>query len=371
MGDNVSFTDIHVDDAIVDRVEDVLRSGRYVKGPQVEAFEDEFAAACGCEHAAAVSSGTAALSLSLRAAGVQAGSQVFVPGHTFFATASAVLDSGGRPVFVDIDPETYTIDPVDLERKVEAAERPDAVVPVHIYGAMADMKAVRAIAEAHGLRIVEDACQAHFASRGGRTAGTVGDAGAFSFYPSKNMTVAGDGGMVVTDDDGIATRVRELRNHGRDETGIHRELGVNDRLSEIQAAVGRQQLEHVRTWNEERAEAARRYTSRLRDLEPVTTPTEPAESTHVYHLYVIQVPRADRDPLRSHLADAGIETGIHYPTPAHEQPAVTERVGETTLDRTERLCDRIVSLPMHPRLEAADVDRVCDAIEAYFEEKEG
>nr|WP_254268315.1 DegT/DnrJ/EryC1/StrS family aminotransferase [Halorussus aquaticus] len=313
MTEQVPFTDIYVDDEIVDRAADVLESTQYVKGDRLEKFEAEFAEACDVEHAVGLHSGTAAILCGLQAAGIGEGDQVFVPGHTFFATVSPVLSVDAEPVFVDVDPDTYTMDPVDLERKVERAENPQGIVPVHIYGQIADMEAIQAVADDYDLAVVEDACQAHFAERDGHIAGTVGDVGAFSFYPSKNMTVGGDGGMLITDDDQIARRARTLRNHGRTEDGTHEVLGLNYRLDEFKAAVGRRQLEFVREWNEARNAAAQKYDRRLSSIPEITTPTEAADSFHVYHLYVIQVP--DRDVLREHLDENGIDTGVHYETP--------------------------------------------------------
>lgn len=365
MRDTVAFTDIRVADETIDEVVSVLESGRFVKGPVLERFEDRFAAECGVDHAVGVSSGTAALLLSLQAAGIGPGDQVFVPGHTFFATASPVITLGADPVFVDVDPETGTIDPDELADAAEDAEQPAGVIPVHIYGGMADMSAIDEVATEHDLFVLEDACQAHFATRDGETAGAAGDAGAFSFYPSKNMTVGGDGGMVTTDDEGLAQRMRALRNHGRNDDGEHVQLGLNYRLDETNAAVGLGQLERIRTWNEERNRAARRYTDRLSAIREVVTPYSPPEAFHVHHLYVIQVP--DRDQLGAYLNDRGIETSIHYETPAHRHPVIEEAVGETTLPRTESLVDRILSLPMHPRITDEEIDRVCDAIEGYYQ----
>ncbi len=361
---DVPFTDIYVDDEIIDRVTDVLESTWYVKGDELERFEREFASECGTDHAVGVSSGTAALLLSLQALDIGDGDEVFVPAQTYFATVSPVLHLGADPVFVDIDPETYTIDPADLEAKIESSTSPTAVMPVHIYGQMADMDVIQTIADEYDLAIVEDAAQAHFAERDGYTAGAVGDAGCFSFYPSKNMTVGGDGGMLVTDDDDIAARARALRNHGRDEDGVHRYLGLNYRLDETNAAVGRVQLKHVRDWNEQRNDAARRYTERLRDVSEVTVPYETPDAHHVYHLYVIQVP--DRDALQDHLESNGIDTGIHYETPTHKHPAVTERVGDVSVETAERFCDRILSLPMHPRISGSEIDCVCNTIREYY-----
>ncbi|WP_418280280.1 DegT/DnrJ/EryC1/StrS family aminotransferase [Halorubrum sp. DTA98] len=361
---SVDFTEISVDDDTIDDVVDVLESGRYVKGPVLERFEDRFAEKTGVDHAVGVSSGTAAILLALQAAGIGPGDDVFVPGHTFFATASPVLSLGANPVFVDVDPDTYTMDPDALADAAETAENPSAVVPVHIYGGMADMNAVNTVADEHDMFVLADSCQAHFASRDGERAGAAGDAGAFSFYPSKNMTVAGDGGMVTTDDAELAERMRKFRNHGRGDDGVHTALGLNYRLDETSAAVGLGQLANVEQWNENRNVAAGRYTERLADVPEVTTPTESENGFHVYHLYVIQVP--DRDDLRDHLADNGIDTGIHYDTPLHEHPAIEERVGDVDLPRSERLTDRIVSLPMHPGISESEVEYVARTITEYY-----
>lgn len=364
MTDTVPFTDIRVDDETIDEVVSVLESGRFVKGPVLERFETKFADQCGVDHAVGVSSGTAALLLALKAAGIGPGDQVFVPGHTFFATVSPVVTLGADPVFVDIDPDTGTIDPDELAEAVEDADQPAATIPVHIYGGMADMSAINEIAAEHDLFVLEDSCQAHFGTREGQTAGSAGDAGAFSFYPSKNMTVAGDGGMVTTDNEQLAERMRALRNHGRDDDGEHVRLGLNYRLDETNAAVGLGQLERIRAWNESRHRAAQRYTKRLSDIDDVVTPYAPPEAFHVYHLYVIQVP--DRERLAAFLNDRGIETSVHYETPAHQHPAIEAWAGETTLPRTESLVDRILSLPMHPRITDDEIDRVCAAIEEYY-----
>ncbi len=361
---SVDFTEVGVDADTIDDVVDVLESGRYVKGPVLERFEDRFAEKAGVDHAVGVSSGTAAILLALQAAGIGPGDDVFVPGHTFFATASPVLSLGANPVFVDIDPETYTMAPEELTTAVEDAENPAAVIPVHIYGGMADMQGIRAVADEHDMFVLADSCQAHFANRDGETAGSAGDAAAFSFYPSKNMTVAGDGGMVTTDDAELAAEMRRFRNHGRGDDGVHRSLGLNYRLDETSAAVGLGQLGNIERWNENRNVAAGRYTERLADVPEVTTPTAPEDGFHVYHLYVIQVP--DRDALREHLADAGIDTGIHYDTPLHEHPAIEERVGDVELPRSEQLVENIVSLPMHPDISGPEVEYVARTIAEYY-----
>jgi dTDP-4-amino-4,6-dideoxygalactose transaminase len=368
----VPFTDIYVDDDIVDAVADVLRSGRYVKGSRVADFEAAVADFCGVEHAVGVSSGTAAILLALQSLGVGEGDEVLVPAHTFFATASPVLSLGATPRFVDVDPATYTLDVTDLAAVAEAAENPVAVVPVHLYGQPVDVAGVRRVADDHDLAVVEDACQAHGArTADGERVGAVGDVGCFSFYPSKNLTVAGDGGMLVTDEAHLAEKARQLRNHGRNRAGEHVSLGLNCRLSEVAAAVGHEQLRHLPDWNAGRRAAARRYDDLLADLDPVVTPPVRPGVEHVYHLYVVRVPAADRDPLRAFLAERDIGTGVHYETPVHRHRAVVDRLGATPgLARTEALCDQILSLPMHPRLTAEEVATVGEAVADYFADRD-
>jgi dTDP-4-amino-4,6-dideoxygalactose transaminase len=365
MVEEVPFTDIYIDDEMVHDVEEVLMGGRYVKGPKVETFEEEFAEKCGTEYAVGVNSGTSAILLALKSIGVDESDDVFVPGYTYFASASPVLSIGANPVFVDVYPDTYTINIEDLEKKVSQSENPEAVIPVHIYGQLAEMERIMEIANEYDLDVVSDSCQAHFAERNGKKAGSIADVSAFSFYPSKNMTVAGDGGMLVTDDYDVAERARAFRNHGRDDEGIHRYLGLNHRMSETLAAVGRRQLEHIEDWNDGRRNAAQRYDERLSGVDEVAIPLEDDANTHVYHLYVIRVP--DRDDLRKYLDENGIDTGVHYETPAHLHPAVLDRVERTELPETERLVDEILSLPMHPRLSDREVNRVCDLIEEYYQ----
>ena len=365
MEQNVPFTDIYVDDETVEAVDDVLRGTRYVKGPELDAFENEFADLCGTEHAIGVSSGTAALLLAMKSVGIGPSDDVFVPAHTFFASVSPVLELGANPVFVDVDSDRYTIDTDDLLAKAEAAENPTAVVPVHLYGQPADMSGVHSVASDHDMTIIEDAAQAHAAEHEGKQTGSLGDVGCFSFYPSKNMTVAGDGGMLTTDDPDVAANARRYRNHGRGEDGIHQTLGLNYRLNEVNAAVGRVQTRYVEKWGQQRNEAAMQYNERLSDVSEVVIPREAPEAHHVYHLYVIRVP--NRNDLQEHLESEGISTGIHYETPAHQHPAVAEHVGEVgDVDTAEKVCDEILSLPIHPRIEDDEIEYVCSTIEEFY-----
>jgi dTDP-4-amino-4,6-dideoxygalactose transaminase len=365
MVERVPFTDIYLDETMVDRAKSVLESGRFVKGPEVEALESAFAELCEAEHAVAVSSGTDALLLAMRAVGVEAGDGVLVPAHTFFATVSPALFLGAVPTFVDVDEETYTMDTDDLRTKLESAEDPAAIVPVHLYGQPADMDEIKAIASEYDVAVIEDACQAHAAKYGDERAGAIGDIGCFSFYPSKNMTVAGDGGIVTTGDDDLAADVRQYRNHGRDDEDVHQRLGLNHRLDEINGAIGHEQVQYVEEWGRKRNEVAAMYEEHLADISQVTTPIERDDRDHVYHLYVVRVP--NRESFRAYLNDHGIDTGIHYPTPVHRHPATESQFGDADVPVTERIVDEIVSLPMHPRMDNEEVEYVCDTIRAHYQ----
>lgn len=337
----------------------VLDSGRYILGEECRAFEAEFAAYIGTQHAVLTASGTAAITLALRAVDLPPGGEVLVPAHTAFPTVEAVVLAGGRPVFVDVD-ETYTMDPTDAARKV--TPRTAGLLPVHLYGHPADLDPLRELAERHGLWLVEDACQAHGALYRGERVGRLGVAGCFSFYPSKNLTVLGDGGIITTDDARLAARCRRLRDHGRTEKDRHEEVGDNLRFNEVQAAVGRVLLKRLDAGNARRHALAARYAEQLAGL-PVAVPREADWAQAVYHLYVIRTER--RDPLRAFLRDRGIETGIHYPIPCHRQPAL-RHLPPVSLPRTEALVGEILSLPIFPDLDDASLDAVAEAIREFF-----
>jgi len=362
---HVDFTSIYNDDCINQRVIDVLNSKRYVKGPIVAEFEAEFAEYCGTKHAAAVSNGTAAILLALKAADIDSADEVFVPAHTYFATVSPVLEIGAQPIFVDVEPETYTLDTDALREQADRADDAAAIIVTHMHGQPAEMTEVRSIAADHDIVVIEDAAQAHGAEYEGKKVGSFGELACFSFYPSKNMTVAGDGGMVTTDDENFATRIREYRNHGRNSSGDHVRLGLNFRLDETNAAVGREQLGRLDDWNTARREAAAQYDARLEAIDDVTTPTVRPSATHVYHHYPIQVP--DRETFRESLHSAEIDTAIHYEKPVYAHTAVTKRVPEVQRPVAERLCNRIVSMPMHPRIKEEEINYVCDVIEDVYQ----
>lgn len=337
----------------------VLDSGTFVQGPETEAFEREFAATGGVKHAIAVSNGTAALHLALVAAGIGPGDEVITVANTFIATAEAISMAGATPVFADIDYATMLMDPADVERKVTARTR--AILPVHLYGRVCDMESLGHIARRYRLRLIEDACQAHGALDFGRRAGTFGDAGCFSFYPTKNLGTVGEGGMLVTDDDDIAARAASLRNHGQAERHVHTTPGFNYRMPELQAAALRVMLPHLAEWNERRIAVAAEYGPALRGL-PVRLPDPGPRGSHVYHLYVVRT--RERDAMRQQLAEVGIGVAVHYPTPIHLQPAYAHlgyRKG--SLPVTEHAAAEILSLPMHPFLTAAEVRAVAEAVE--------
>jgi dTDP-4-amino-4,6-dideoxygalactose transaminase len=356
-------------EALLDAVARVLDGGRYILGPEVEAFEREFAAYLGAAHAIGVASGTDALQLALRALGIGPGDAVLTVSHTAVATVAAIELTGATPVLVDVDEARMTLSPESLQATVETLSKTHrfrAVVPVHLYGQPADMAAIRRVTARHGLFLLEDCAQAHGAMLDGDKVGTLGDIAAFSFYPTKNLGAFGDAGAIVTSDAALATRVRELREYGWRERYVSHEAGVNSRLDELQAALLRVLLPHLDADNERRRQVAALY-SRLLARGPYALPGEAKGTRHVYHQYVIRTPR--RDALRAFLAERGIGTLVHYPQPVHLQPAYAGRIATDPrgLPVTERLCREIVSLPIHPGLSDADVEAVCDALLAFRE----
>ena len=356
----VSLSKMYVDEQIHQAVIRVLNSGRYIKGQELEKFEQEFAESCGAKYGVGVSSGTSAILLSLMALGIGEGDEVIVPSLTFIATATPARFLGATLVYTDIDPETYTIDPAEIERKI--SPRTKAIIPVHLYGHPCDVDPINELAKEHNLYVIEDACQAHCATYKGKKAGSLGDIGCFSFFPSKNMTVLGDGGMITTNDGELAQKVRMLRDHGRTQKYVHELLGLNCRLSEIHATIGREQLKHLAEWNKRRREIAARYSTLLQDS-GVAIPVEREWAKHVYHMYVIRVKQ--RDELVSYLKGKGIETGIHYPVPLHRQPCIKSDV---SLPITEKYVDEILSLPMHPQLSDDEVDCVASEVRNFVED---
>jgi dTDP-4-amino-4,6-dideoxygalactose transaminase len=347
---------------IAEAVSRVLDSGRYILGPEVATFEAEFAAFCGLNHAIGLASGTDALLLALRALDIGPGDEVITVSHTAVATVVAVELCGARPVLVDVDPATFTMDPAALERAL--SDRTKAILPVHLYGQPADLAPILDVAGLHGLAVIEDCAQAHGARYQGRPVGTFGDLAAFSFYPTKNLGAFGDGGALVTRSAELAGRVRELRQYGWRQRYVSETTGLNSRLDELQAAVLRVKLKRVAERNALRRRWAGAYRTALSPL-PLTLPPNLPDTEPVYHLYVIQVEQ--RDALRLALADEGIGTAIHYPVPVHRQPAFHHLgLPPGSLPVTEELAGRILSLPMHPYLTEDQVDRVAGRIAAFL-----
>jgi dTDP-4-amino-4,6-dideoxygalactose transaminase len=332
---------------------------QYILGPECRAFEAELAAYTGVRHAALTSSATAAIWMTLRSLGVKAGDEILVPSHTAFPTIEAICFAEGTPVFVDSD-AYYTLDPDDAAAKV--TPRTVGVLPVHLYGQPADLAGIQDLCARFGTWMLEDCAQAQGAEWDGRRVGAFGRAGVYSFYPSKNLPVMGDGGCVLTSDDEIAARCRRLRDHGRLSKDLHAEVGFNLRFNELQAAAARVLLRRLDAMNDRRRAFAARYAAGLADL-PLALPAERPRARHVYHLYVVRTPR--RRALAAHLKERGIATGIHYPVPTHRQPAV-ERLAPPPLPRTEALVDEILTLPMSADHTEAEIDEVIAAVRAFF-----
>jgi dTDP-4-amino-4,6-dideoxygalactose transaminase len=341
----------------------LLDSNRWVGGQDVEEFESSWARYCGTAEAVGVANGTDALNLALRALGIGAGDEVLLPANTFIATAEAVVLAGARPRFVDVDLGTLSMTP----EAVEAAITPStaALVPVHLYGHVADLPALGRIARRHGLAVLEDAAQAHGATRDGVTAGSLGDAAGFSFYPGKNLGAFGDGGAMTTDDTALAARVRSLANHGRSDTDryVHPHVGTNSRLDALQAVVLSAKLARLDEWTARRRRIVDAYRERVAGL-PLRLVEPDAGVTSAWHLLVVRV--AERDRVRADLAARGVETGIHYPVPCHEQDAYLQWAGDGC-PVASRSARELLSLPLHPHMALDDVEYVCEALAAVLD----
>lgn len=348
-----------VDDEVKKAVLAAVESGQYILGPECKAFEKEFAAYNGAKHAVLTTSATAALWMLIKAFGAKAGDEILVPSHTAFPTIEAICFAGVTPVFVDVD-ETYTVDVKDAAAKV--TPRTVGFIPVHLYGHPANLPAIQELCAKHRIWLLEDCAQAHGAAWQGKKVGSFGRAAAFSFYPSKNLTVMGDGGLLVTEDDEVAARCRRIRDHGRQNKDVHVEIGFNLRFNDIQAAVGRVLLRRLDAMNDHRRKLAARYTAGLADL-PLVLPGEIPGARHVYHLYVVRTPR--RAELAAFLKDKGIATGIHYPVASHQQPAI-EYLKPGVLEHTERLIHEILSLPISAGHTEAEIDQVVAATRSFF-----
>jgi dTDP-4-amino-4,6-dideoxygalactose transaminase len=339
--------------------EKAFHDAAFVGGPHVTAFEEEFASFCDTSACASVNSGTDAIRLALIAMGIGPGDEVICPSHTFIATSEAISQTGAKPVFADIEPVTYTIDPACVERLISS--RTKAIVPVHLYGQCADMDHLLDLAKKHNLLVLEDACQAHGATYKGRKAGSMGHAAAFSFYPGKNLGACGEAGAVTSNDPQIVAKVKMLRDHGQRTKYYHDVEGYNARMDALQAIVLRAKLKKLPAWNSARQQAAQYYRQRLAVSSKITLPAVPQYNEHVYHLFVILV--ENRDKVQKELADRGIGTGLHYPLPLHLQKAYAHmghKVGDFPI--TERVARTLLSLPMFPTLTKEQIDYVCDAL---------
>lgn len=349
--------------AIDDAIRRVVTGAQFIMGPDVAAFEGEFAAWCAAPACVGVGSGTAALELTLRALGIGPGDEVITVAHTFIATAEAISATGATPVFVDIDPQSYNLDPAAFAAAITPATR--AVMPVHLYGQPADMTRIGAIAAQHDLAVIEDAAQAHGATWCGKRVGNWGDAACFSFYPGKNLGAYGDAGAVVTHRAELAATVRSLRNHGRRSKYTHDQIGYGHRIDTLQAAILRAKLPYLQAWTAARRRLAARYTALLAGCE-IVLPYVPAEADPVWHLYVIRTPQ--RDALLQALEKAGIGAGVHYPLPLHLQPAYAHLgYGVGALPVSEAVAATCLSLPLYPEMSDAQQDQVVAAVRQFVE----
>lgn len=363
---NVPFVDLkrqykvlkHEINPVIKRV---LENTQYILGNEITQFEKEFADFCEVKYCVGVDSGTSALELSLKALGIGKGDEVITTSNTFIATAFAISLTGAKPVFVEVDPQTYNIDPEKIPEKITS--RTKAIIPVHLYGQPAEMDEVVRIAKENDLHIVEDACQAHGAEYKGQKAGSFGDAGCFSFYPSKNLGAFGDGGAVVTNNKELADQIKMLRNYGQREKYHHQMLGYNKRLDTLQAAILRVKLKHLEVWNQKRRENAALYTKLLSDTKLVT-PYVPDHVKPVYHLYVIR--SAQRNKLQNHLKNNNVSTGIHYPVPIHLQEAYSSLgIEQGSFPITEQYANEVLSLPMYPELTEEQINFVVRQVKKF------
>ena len=341
-------------------IQHVLENGNFVLGESVQAFEKEFSAYIGTRYTISVGSGTDALCLALRALGINSGDEVIVPSHTATATISAIVQAEAIPVFADVDPDYWTLDPVSVAKMITS--RTKGIVAVHLYGQPVDMDSLKKIAQQNELKLIEDCAQAPGAKYNNLRVGSIGDLGCFSFYPTKNLGAFGDGGAITTSDSAVAEQLKKLRQYGWDEHRISQFPGYNSRLDEIQAAILRVKLKHLDADNTKRIALANQYEKQFSSL-PVKLPEKRSECSHVYHLYVIEV--ECRDALVDHLKSNGVIAGIHYPVPAHLMPAFATHP-HFTLPQTEHIVGRVLSLPMYPELNSADQTQVVNKLKDFF-----
>ena len=361
-----------IGDEEINAVIEVLKSGMLAHGKEVEAFEREFARYLGAKHGIAVANGTAALDVALKALKIGEGDEVITTPFTFIASANSILFQGAKPVFADIDPKTYNLDPNDVLEKITDKTR--AIVVVHLYGQPADMKAFKEIADDYKLYLIEDCAQAHGAEFDSQKVGTFGDIAAFSFYPTKNMTTS-EGGMIITNDEELARRAELIRNHGQAEKYFHVELGYNLRMTNIAAAIGRAQLKKLDGWNSKRIENAKLLTEGISKINGLTPPHVDSRVKHVFHQYVIKVEDKfplNRDELAQKLREKGIGTGIHYPMPIHHQPFY-QKLGYPKEDCPNAIeaSKRVLSLPVHPTVSRDDIGYIINTLKILYETSHG
>jgi dTDP-4-amino-4,6-dideoxygalactose transaminase len=363
MSDRVEFVNLKrqyqkLESEMMSAVAEVMKTQNFIQGPFVEEFERAFAGTIGAKHGVGCANGTAALSLALEALGVGPGDEVITVAHTFFATVEAIYHVGATPVLVDIEPHSYTMDPQAFEAAI--TPRTKAVVPVHLYGTPCDMTGIMAIAKNFGLVVIEDAAQSHLATHNGASTGSIGDCGAFSFYPGKNLGAYGDAGFVTSSSADVAARIAKLRDHGRTTKYEHELIGYNQRMDGIQAAILSVKLPYLAQWTATRRLRAAQYNRSLRRAGFKTIEPRPGTEP-VYHLYVIEV--SNRDDAIANLNLEGIATGVHYPVPLHRQPALSRaNYGINSLPVTEKACDRVLSLPICGEISEEEVDRVVSAV---------
>lgn len=353
----ISISQPSLDEREQNAVTTALMSGQLAQGARVREFEQQFAAYCGVSHAVATSSGTTALWLALLAHEIGPGDEVITTPFTFIASANAIYYTGARPVFADIEPETFNIDPHSVEEKITPRTR--AIMPVHLFGQVCDMDALSELADRYDLAMIEDACQAHGAAVQGRKAGSFGT-GCFSFYATKNMTT-GEGGMITTDDDEIADRARLLRAHGMRQRYYHESIGYNFRMTEFQAALGIVQLSKLEEFNQKRRANARYLDAGLAGIDSIILPTVKPDHRHVFHQFTVRIPQ-QRDAFRQALNARGIGTGIYYPIPVHKQAPYRDRDHDSQFPFAEEASRQVLSLPVHPELSRQDMDMIIDAV---------
>ncbi|MFC5469736.1 DegT/DnrJ/EryC1/StrS family aminotransferase [Cohnella suwonensis] len=347
---------------IMEAVQGVIRSGKFIMGPNVTAFEEEVAAYLGVKYAVALNSGTDALVIALKALGIGPGDEVITTPFTFFATAEAIGQVGATPIFVDVEECSYNLDPNKMEEKITS--RTKAIMPVHLYGQAADMDEIRRLAAKYKLFVVEDVAQAFGGEYKGKKLGTLGDAGCFSFFPTKNLGAYGDGGLFVTQDEAVAQIARKLRTHGGINKYRNEMLGYNSRLDEIQAAILRVKLPHIDHWNENRRGIARKYDDQLHGISEIVVPAELPYAKHVYHQYTVRILNGRRDEFQRHLSELGISTMVYYPTPVHRLPVYQPLNGKSELHLpvSETLADEVLSLPIWPLMHPEKQERAIRSI---------